>query len=515
MEKRIHYLFVIFRNLIIFSVIFVIAFMCIEKFLSHKNKIPDNLQEIETEDFRTILMNMEWTKISPASKISLKKHFNLPDSKLNQMKNEIGYPLSEMYCDDIYDTDDAVNIVIIGDSFVWGAGCTNRNELFWNVLELSLRKQGYKCNVFGVGIAGASSVVELSWLKETNLVKELQPDIVIIGYVYNDAEDLEAVQSKEFRSFNYPLADNALFNSVFPNISDSLANYIRAKTMYNEKYGSSYYDGITTLSDDVFAEYEKEFLQPLDEFAESSDFPVILMTLPGEPNKMFYPAHYAPFYDNMGNYSNVCFYDCHQYLCSNYSGRRHQKNYHVNFANRHPGPAVNKCYAEYIEKFLKKDFGDILGEPVMQYNEPFRINEYLPNKISFETVQITENELIYSLTYPEKNKNTKIYNQYTNSYLLNYPIGEDYIKLSFECPVDIESVEITADSEVSGIDLYYTRYNEKLGYDDRCYSLFGKTEESSFVWTDTEKTKVSSFCISVDSESSEEVGLQIKIQKAQ
>ncbi|MBR3595469.1 MAG: SGNH/GDSL hydrolase family protein [Clostridia bacterium] len=512
MKNKSQYLYVL-RNLLLFFLVLAVTVIAIEKVLAVKNAPVEDLQSIEEENYRILLMNTEGTKISPATKKALQEHFGVSNKVIRGLENQNDYPLNDMHSDDIFDVDEAINIVVVGDSFVWGAGCTNRNELFWNILELSLRNQGYKCNVFGVGFGGASSVDELSWVRDTSLIEDLNPDIVIIGYVYNDAEDLSSAQKTEVIPFDFALSSSSFMNKYFPNITDSFVNFIRAKTMYNGKYGSSYYDGITTLTDEVFAEYEKQFLQPLDEFAKNTDFPVVLMTLPGEPNKVFYSEHYAPFYANMNKYENVAFYDCSKALYTDLSGSEHRNNYHINSVNGHPGTATNRFYSDYIEDFLKKDFNYILGEPTIQYEAPFRINDYLPYNISLNLLSKTEDELIYSLTYPSEKKNYQIFEQHIFSYFLNYPIGDNYIKLSFESPVDIADVEILCDS-ASGIELYYTGYNNKLGYDDHIYSLFGKKKENSFLWEDTKKEKVSSLCICADTKDGKEAEIQIRIKKA-
>lgn len=79
--------------------------------------------------------------------------------------------------------------MVIGDSFVWGQSSLNRNELFWRIAERDLRAQGYNVRICGVAMIGANSYDELRWLTGSTLLEDLRPDLIVIGYLYNDPDD--------------------------------------------------------------------------------------------------------------------------------------------------------------------------------------------------------------------------------------------------------------------------------------------------------------------------------------
>ena len=79
-------------------------------------------------------------------------------------------------------------ILVVGDSFVWGDGSTNLNQIWWNVMARELERRGYDCQVYAAGLCRASTYDEFLWLKDTPLLEDIEPDLVIIGYVTNDTD---------------------------------------------------------------------------------------------------------------------------------------------------------------------------------------------------------------------------------------------------------------------------------------------------------------------------------------
>ncbi|MBR0536602.1 MAG: SGNH/GDSL hydrolase family protein, partial [Clostridia bacterium] len=159
---------------------------------------------------------------------------------------------------------DTVEIVIFGDSFVWGDATLNRNELFWRQAEQKLRKKGYNCRVIAVGMGGATAYEELSWYK--NYLKDHTPDLVVFGYVHNDAL-IEGDVYGSATDIDY--AGQIPFlrpvKALFPHIYAGLAAYFDAKTMYSAKYGDRWNGSdITVLKGDLREYYQKNFADELD-----------------------------------------------------------------------------------------------------------------------------------------------------------------------------------------------------------------------------------------------------------
>lgn len=515
------------RNLIIVVVVTVFIIAATELYLGFKGRFELSSETNQTVDFHR-LWTMGFEKSSVEELFSTKYFYNtisdFTTSNGIQIEHEDNaYPLiKNLPTDNSYD-ENTVNIVVLGDSFVWGASCLNRNELFWRLVENDLRQQGYNCRVYGVGFAGGNAYDEFDWLTKTTLVDDLKPDIVIISYVFNDnvpadynpmqnTKDLDSIKIIPFANY---------FKKIMPNIYNMLNNYVVSKTMYSDdrfvkrSYSSSdENESIYITKGEVYEMFENDFVAPLDRFAQSVNFPIAYMTLPTSPIRTTYKALYKPLHNLFAKYKNVSFYDCLDDFCYNFAGSEHSDNYYVNPSDTHPGSSTNRFYADYIIDFLKNDYSDILskntGKDMNNYN--IRINDIMPGDLSLEKMNETFDSVEYSLNYPSEVNKHKWYNYTFESYFLNYPLGDDYIKLSFAQPVDIKSVEITGD-KVQNIDLYYTRLNEKLRYDDHSILPFGTKSADGKVWTDTSSDKVMSLCIHADCINNDGSKLQIKINK--
>lgn len=419
------------------------------------------------------------------------------------------------------------NIVVFGDSFVWGTSSLNRNELFWRLVETELRSKGYNCRIYSVGFAGANAYEELNWLTKTNLVNDLNPDLVIFGYVFNDLNTLTFAQELSNAEYLDPEGDipfNSFFKNHLPYIHKSLCSYAISNMMYNDK-SSAHITCSRILSNngipicvakgEVYEEYKNKFVKPLDDYAKKADFPIAIMTL---STSMSYPIQKALFkpLNELYKNSNVSFYDSLKAFHYGFSSKKHSDNYAVNPADNHPGSSLNRFYADYIIDFIRKDYPDVLGECQNKdlNNHDIHINEWMPGKLNLTEVVSEKDYATYSIDYPSYNKTYHWGTFEFNSYFLNYPLGKDYVKLSFSHPLDIQKIEITGDN-VEKIDLYYTRINKNLNYDDHKILPFGEKSSDVEVWTDSTSDLVTSLCIHADCIKNDGSKLQIKISKTE
>ena len=198
------------------------------------------------------------------------------------------YPLVDVYGKKQY-PEDTFNIVVVGDSFVWGDGCTNRNELFWRLLEQKLEEKGYKCRVYGVGTAGATAYEELLWLTGSEMIEDLSPDIMILGFVENDPDAMTTIQSLHQKNLTEIRPFFKWLSKTLPGVYDSLAEKIRVDTLFTKKYGENLNGkDVSVLTGAIYDHYKNQFVEPLDTFAAKADFPVVYMTLPREPYRYYF-----------------------------------------------------------------------------------------------------------------------------------------------------------------------------------------------------------------------------------
>lgn len=109
--------------------------------------------------------------------VTLKWRFS-PDQGRNSLglrNQEIGVKSSEIF-----------RILFLGDSLVW-SGETSSGKLYTEIIEKNLNNTswtGKKIEVINAGIPGYTTYQELEFLKIYGL--EMQPDMVILGVVFND-----------------------------------------------------------------------------------------------------------------------------------------------------------------------------------------------------------------------------------------------------------------------------------------------------------------------------------------
>ena len=193
--KKAKYIYIPLRNLLVVCLCAVCVLFVSEKIVRKNNNENDvSVNEQKKEDFSVRYMNYVKNPIVRTKTAGIQTFFTMLDlEELLDFVSDAPYPLVDVYGKKQYPKD-TYNIVIAGDSFVWGDGCTNRNELFWRLLEQKLEEKGYNCRVYGVGTAGATAYEELSWLTETDMIEELSPDILIMGFVENDPDPSTSIQ---------------------------------------------------------------------------------------------------------------------------------------------------------------------------------------------------------------------------------------------------------------------------------------------------------------------------------
>ena len=499
------WIYIPLRNTLIIMLCLVFVLFGTEKLLE-KNQDEQSLNKSEFSHENFSVRYMNYMK-SPAENRNTSamvskylKMFNtlLPDELISNVP-AADYPLIEVYGKEQY-PDQTFNIVVIGDSFVWGDGCTNRNELFWRQLEQMLQKKGYQCRVYGVGMGGANAYEELSWLIDSDLVENLSPDLVLFGYVENDAEPkaILALPGGDI-DWNEKLPWLYRMQHIFPGIYNILTVKLTLDTLYNQKYGDAFSGSdIAVLTGETYDYYKENFVSRLNSYAADAAFPVIVMTLPREPSYSIYHKLYEPLYELYAEADNLFFYDCLNAFCQ-FDSTEHSANYAVSPVNQHPGAASHYFYADYISAFLEKDFSLAdRCEKAETTDEGVYINDSMPGNMNITKVSKDENgrEKVYRFTYPsEKTVHKAEYYEYKD--FLYQPIKEDYVKLCFSCPVDIGALSLEC-ADATDISLWYTKVNETLGYDDHSVIPIEKDSNGAFVWGDNGLSSVTSICIHAD-----------------
>lgn len=506
-------IYISLRNIALMILVFFSVLFSIEKIMNIKKEDKVIYDQVLSKEENIVrYMNFKKTPLEnlKTSKLA-SKYFSI--FSIDEFISDCPpahYPVIDVKGNEQYD-DDTFNIVIIGDSFVWGDGCTNRNELFWRQLEIILREKQYDCRVYAVGMGAANAYEELSWLVNSDLSDKFSPDIVLFGYVENDADKRSDFIISQSPDWKEKLPWLYHIRNVFPNIYTSLTKRLEIKTLYNQKYNDSEYGGndIAVLKGNIYEDYKNNFVDPLNVYAENADFPIVVMTLPSEPYLFYYKQLYGPLYELYSGAENIHFYDCLKDFAS-YDAPQHKNNYAMSKVNSHPGTASNYFYANYIADFLEKDFAlESKCKKIGTEKSTVFINDTMPGELGVKKVYADDNKAEYLFTYPSVNTVHET-EYYSFPDLLNYPIENGYVKLCFSHPTDISSLKFVSE-EIDGIELYYTKKNEKLGYDDHTVFYVEKQHENDSGYYDLDLTDVTSLCIHADTKKGKAAEIKVTI----
>ena len=252
------------------------------------------------------------------------------------------------------------------------------------------------------------------------------------------------------------------------------------------------------LDDELSAYYKEHFVQPLAAFSEQTGLPAVVVTLPSETNSLLTEALYRPL-EALFEGTNVGCRNSYPAFHALYGGRGHKKNISVNPQNVHPGSAAHRFYAEYICEFLLRDYADVLGTPADAdlNSRLISVNDRMPGDIGLKTVSESETVSVYTFDYPDITVPRYLYEIEISPYCLNWPVGEDYVKLSFENPVNLSRVRITGENG-QRVSLCYTRWNEALNYDDHTVKKWAADAADPTLWTSARDERATSLCIHAD-----------------
>lgn len=95
--------------------------------------------------------------------------------------------------------DSIYRIMVLGDSFTWGAGLSEQQR-YSNLLDSLLKNAGFNAEVLNFGYSGSPTTEERDLLAKIGGV--IKPDLIIVGFCINDPQPLSEDYSVEKERFN-------------------------------------------------------------------------------------------------------------------------------------------------------------------------------------------------------------------------------------------------------------------------------------------------------------------------
>jgi len=438
---------------------------------------------------------------------------------LDKQTKKYDYPLMAIKGRDSIGEKERPRILVLGDSFVWGQGLSNVNQIWWNMMARELERRGYDCEVYAVGVGGASTYDEFVWLRDTSVLEDIQPDLIIVGYVTNDPYLSWLYDGKGEWELVVSYSDRALacgwLRALFPGLYDYL-NMLSLMRIYNEN-GNIYAAWVHKLVESENLErYDKYVLQPMGGFIRESGIPMIVIpTSIGLLDDIEDCKDVMPLFERAG----FPVYDPLRMLYEHASLKKYRRLMYANPIDPHPGPAASWLLGQYAADVVEQDYAAIMarnGNEGGQSTYVIEINDWLPCALDPQPIRESGTASQYGISYPSQAiEAVPFIGPYGEEYLydgfLRLPNGKKYVKLNFKYPVRISSVRIDGEDLLSA-EMYTLAVNEDLGFDDQKPVSLGERRGTQCVWEDGSGRYITSLLLSAKTKEKASAYLSVIIE---
>lgn len=364
-------------------------------------------------------------------------------------------------------------ILVMGDSFVWGDGYANMNDIWWRQLQRELTRRGYdQVEVIAAGLRGASTRQQLEQAK--NLVRIYKPNLVIWGYVPNDPDE-KIIQLFDYSYVNQDPIINLLNNlqnkSIFPRIIGILFEIRSRKVAWNmsdEQRGYEYSKWEQKLLEGNNFELYQKTVKELGAFQESSGIPGFMMTLPSYPNRDMLMANYSKVIP-LFQAAKIPVYNILDDYIKYFSGLNLDPilGWRINPANGHPGTAATYFHAMKAADILEANYLQVLGERKISVKSPvIRVNDWVPYYVN----PAANSPGVYSFKYPE-----------SSEYMLRLPANKPFVQFNLEVSASIKEIRLSG-TGLKAASLDITGVDSKRKFDDGTVYSFAEKQGTSLAW---------------------------------
>ena len=363
--------------------------------------------------------------------------------------------------------------MVISDSWVWGDGYANMNDIWWRQLARELRRRGYAdVEVLGVGKRGASTHDELDQLRK--VFPKYRPDLVIMGYVTNDADEHQVPQ------FDYRILDRdpvvqfhqKLAKAGFlSRLNFQLAELRKQKLLSILSREKLFWD---------YPGWEKkarragkfEVLPPDRAGPGRICAPewgaLFLITTPVSPTRKTWAPYYAPvepiFAENHLRFCNIL--DDFARACA---GQKppNNLNWGINPANGHPCTISAHFYAVSAADILEHDYPDALGPrtPPPAAFAP-EINDWMPANL----VIAVRTPARVTFTYPA-----------SDDWMIRQPVGRPHVMFSMAMPARVRALRVTGPA-LRSAEMYLTNLDAHFHCDVGTLVALPRQEGRELTW---------------------------------
>lgn len=286
---------------------------------------------------------------------------------------------------------DPVRILVMGDSYVWGSPYLTLNHMWWRQLEMELVGRGYYVEVIAAGQSGASTRDQLAVAKR--VIPEYRPDLIIWGYVTNDADEglvRQISQSQQSLPGFNRIKDAAA--RLWPRLVakfDALRAHKLAKSFTGPKYGYEYGEWELKLVEASNLAVYRETVRGVNDLMSQHQLPGFMLTLPSYPSTKHFAPRLNPIMPVWRD-AGVPAFNVLPAFVARYGevadAGTDSIAWGINPADGHPGPRACRFLARQAMTILEEHFEKQLGHRDVTRAFKWEMNDCLPFLSDLEEV---------------------------------------------------------------------------------------------------------------------------------
>ena len=348
-------------------------------------------------------------------------------------------------------------ILVLGDSFVWGDGYANMNDLWWRQLERELRRRGYDdVEVIALGASGASTRQQLDHLRKA--LPRYRPDLVIFGYVTNDADeglvkqfDYAGLSKDAIVEYHHRHAESGWLRRLHFQLEQRRREKLIQKRA-GPKRGYEYNEWeLQLLGPTNLGAYEQT-LREVARFMRDADTPYFFISLPNHPGEEWFRPRYAPIKPLFAA-ARVEFVDILDDFSAAYppgTALANDLGWGISPANAHPGVVSTRFYAREAADVLERSYASVLGpRGAPRASEAPEINDWMPAMLAVQ--QNTVGQIRFE--YPRD-----------AAKMLRMPLEQSQLRLHLSMPSNLREIRL-AGADLARAQLQLTQVSPDDGVD--------------------------------------------------
>ncbi len=363
-------------------------------------------------------------------------------------------------------------LLVMGDSYVWGAPYMTLNHMWWRQLAIELGRRGYNdVEVIAAGRSGMSTHEELDLARK--VVPQFQPDLILWGFVTNDPDEriVKQINTSQLAS-PIPGRVQSMLRQVTPRLLDlfnARRNDKLAKSYLGADYGYEYSDWLRRIHDGENLNLYQQTVKNVSLFLNEVHIPGLMITLPEAPIAERISFSYdkvlplwrdagIPVLDNLPPFI--------QQFPQNDATGPQALIWGINPADGHPGPRATAFLARQTVDRLEKDYSQFLG-PKASKSPEVRINDWLPFNLDLKPQPETGT---FELTYPE-----------TDEFLATMPLETPTVLVALQQPVPLSRIRLSG-TGLKSARLWLSTYDPVELYDMEDWNDLGLMEGTTLSW---------------------------------